>query len=60
MKNKLEPLSLSKDHKPFLEKEKKRIENLGGEVHKMFNISNNEFEGPYKVFFKGENYNYNK
>ena len=47
-------ISLSKDHKPLDENEKKRIELKGGEIHQL--KDGDEFYGPYRVWVKGEKY----
>ena len=52
-KNEIE--NFSYDHKPILEKEKKRIEKLGGSVHQTIDFEG-EFTGPYRVWVKDEEY----
>ena len=47
-------ISLSKDHKPLDEIEKKRIELKGGEIHQL--KDGDEYYGPYRVWVKGEKY----
>ena len=47
-------ISLSKDHKPLDEIEKKRIESKGGEIHQL--KDGDEYYGPYRVWVKGEKY----
>lgn len=53
-KKTFEYVLLSIDHKPILKKEKERIEKSGGEVHK--DIYEGKYEGPSRVWVKGENY----
>ena len=53
-KKTFEYLLLSIDHKPILKKEKERIQKSGGEVHK--DIYEGKYEGPSRVWVKGENY----
>jgi serine/threonine protein phosphatase PrpC len=53
-KKTFEYLLLSIDHKPILKKEKERIKKSGGEVHK--DIYDGKYEGPSRVWVKGENY----
>ena len=52
-KNEIE--NFSYDHKPILEKEKKRIDKLGGCVHQTIDYEG-EFTGPYRVWVKDEEY----
>ena len=47
---------MSFDHKPNLKNEKKRIESLGGEIRQNKNLDNNQYEGPFRVFIKGEKF----
>ena len=47
-------ISLSKDHKPLDEIEKRRIELKGGEIHQL--KDGDEYYGPYRVWVKGEKY----
>lgn len=47
--------NLSNDHKPYLEGEKKRIEESGGVVEK-YREANGELDGPYRVWVKGEEF----
>ena len=54
-KKKIEIENFSYDHKPILEKEKKRIEKLGGSVHQTIDFEG-EFTGPYRVWVKDEEY----
>ena len=54
-KKKSEIENFSYDHKPILEKEKKRIDKLGGCVHQTIDYEG-EFIGPYRVWVKDEEY----
>ena len=54
-KKRIEIENFSYDHKPILEKEKKRIEKLGGSVHQTIDFEG-EFTGPYRVWVKDEEY----
>jgi serine/threonine protein phosphatase PrpC len=47
-------INLSKDHKPLVESEKKRIESKGGEIYQL--KDGDEFYGPFRVWVKGEKY----
>ena len=55
-KSNFEYEKMSFDHKPNIESEKKRIELLGGEIRQNKNIETNEFDGPFRVYFKNEKF----
>ena len=48
--------ALSRDHKPNIENEKKRIESKGGIIEKYIDESDGEEVGPFRVWVKGEGY----
>ncbi len=56
VKSNFEYETMSFDHKPNIESEKKRIELLGGEIRQNKNIETNEFDGPFRVYFKNEKF----
>ena len=55
-KSNFEYEKMSFDHKPNIESEKKRIELLGGEIRQNINLETNEFDGPFRVYFKNEKF----
>ena len=55
-KSNFEYEKMSFDHKPNIESEKKRIELLGGEIRQNINLETNEFDGPFRIYFKNEKF----
>ena len=56
VKSNFEYEKMSFDHKPNIESEKKRIELLEGEIRQDKNKETNEFEGPFRVYFRNEKF----